>query len=505
MIQPDETTKTELDRIMDAAAASAPELAAMPLRGRAAGLLAIAAALEQSRPELVRLAAHETGLTESRLGGELTRTIVQLKLFADVVIAGEFLDARIDESDPEFVLGPRPDLRRMLIPVGPVANFAASNFPFAFSVAGGDTASALAAGCPVIVKAHPGHPRLSALTGDLVKRALRSSAFPSGSFEIVFGQDAGVELLRDDRLRAASFTGSLRAGRALAGIAAQRVMPIPFYGELGSVNPVFATRAAVEAEGTRFAEGFVASVSGSAGQLCTKPGFLFAPSDTGLEAELRLHAEGRPRERMLYPGLGHGYANRRQEILATPGVTVIVEGSVTVDEHEQVWAAPTIVKVTADVLKEHRDRLIDEAFGPLSVLVCYDEGENLAALSRELFSGNLTGTIHLGPSEDPSSVRGLAAQLTSSTGRVIFGGWPTGVAVTPAMQHGGPFPATTNDSSTSVGTASISRFLRPVAYQDAPQDILPEPLKDANPWSVPQKLARRGDSPRWGQRSGSGQ
>jgi NADP-dependent aldehyde dehydrogenase len=500
MIHTTETTSADLDLIMAAAAAATTALAAMPLRARADGLLAVAEALEQSQPQLVQLAERETGLAQGRLGGELTRTIVQLKLFADVVSAGEYLDVRIDEADPDFVLGPRPDLRRMLIAVGPVANFAASNFPFAFSVAGGDTASALAAGCPVIVKAHPGHPKLSAVTANLVVQALRSESFPTGSFAIVFGQEAGVELLRDARLRAASFTGSVRAGRALADIAARRPTPIPFYGELGSVNPVFVTRAAMDADKKGLAEAFVASVAGSAGQLCTKPGFLFAPTGSGFEAEVRVSAEGRPRERMLYPGLGNGYARRRDEILTTPGVTVIAEGNVTVDEEDQVWATPTIVSVSAEALTSHRDRLIDEAFGPMSVIVGYDENVDLAELSKDLFSGNLTGTIHLGPSEDLSSVRALAAELTTSTGRVIFGGWPTGVAVTPAMQHGGPYPATTNDSSTSVGTASVSRFLRPVAYQSAPQGLLPEPLQDANPWSVPQTIARRGDSSRWGKR-----
>jgi len=504
MIPTTETTSADLDLIMAAAATAAPALATMPLRARAAGLLAVADALERSRTELVQRAGRETGLAEGRLSGELTRTIVQLKLFAEVVSAGEYLDVRIDEADPDFVLGARPDLRRMLVAVGPVANFAASNFPFAFSVAGGDTASALAAGCPVIVKAHPGHPRLSALTADLVKQALLSASFPGGSFAIVFGQEAGVELLRDERLRAASFTGSVRAGRALADIAAQRPTPIPFYGELGSVNPVFVTRAAVDANSKGLAESFVASVSGSAGQLCTKPGFLFAPVGAGLEAEMALSSEGRPRERMLYPGLGHAYAGRREDIMTTAGVTVIAEGSVTVDEEGQVWATPTIVTVSAEGLKSHRDRLIDEAFGPLSVVVTYRENDDLAGLSRELFSGNLTGTIHLGPGEDPEIVRELAAELTTSTGRVIFGGWPTGVAVTPAMQHGGPYPATTNDSSTSVGSASICRFLRPVAFQGAPQDLLPEPLRDANPWSVPQTMSRRGESLQWGNRSGSG-
>ena len=495
---PEDTAPAELDALLAAAKAAAPQLAAMPLADRAAGLLAVAEALENEREALVEQAVHETGLTAARLGGELTRTIVQLKLFADTVRDGAFLDARIDEADPDFVLGPRPDLRRMLVPVGPVLNFAASNFPFAFSVAGGDSAAAIAAGCPLIVKAHPGHPVLSRLTAGLVIAALRSSGFPEGAFSVVFGQDAGVQVLRDQRLRAAAFTGSLRAGRTLADIAAERPRPIPFFGELGSVNPVFATRGAVEAGGGDFATAFLTSVSGSAGQLCTKPGFLFVPEGSGLEEELALRAGGQPAQRMLYPGLGQGFAHRRDQILATPGVSVVAEGGIEVHVDGHVSASPTIVSVSVDTLREHRDALIDEAFGPLSVVVRYAEGEDLADIADEFFSGNLTGTIHLGPDEDPAVARELAARLSASAGRVLFGGWPTGVAVTPAMQHGGPYPATTNDSSTSVGTASLGRFLRPVAYQNAPQSMLPAALQDANPWSVPQRIGRRGESTLWG-------
>jgi NADP-dependent aldehyde dehydrogenase len=500
MNHPSDTSPAELDTILGRARAASPSLAAMCLKQRANGLLNIAARLEESRNELVEQAILETGLSSQRLRGELTRTIVQLKLFADIARAGEFLDVRIDQADPEFVLGSRPDLRRYLVPVGPVVNFTASNFPFAFSVAGGDTASALAAGCPVIVKAHPGHPLLSALTGRLITTALTDSGFPDGAIAVVFGQENGLSVLKDDRVRAAAFTGSFRAGRTLATAAAQRRSPIPFYGELGSVNPVFATPTAVEENAQALAAQYVASVAGSAGQLCTKPGFLFAPSSSELATTIRKAAEEHPQQRMLYPGLGAAYASRRTDILDTPGVSVIVEGSVRVDADDQVWATPTIVATSPATLREYRERLIDEAFGPLSVVVNYAENDNLAELSAEFFEGNLTGTIHLGENEDPIRVRELVDELATSTGRVIIGGWPTGVAVTPAMQHGGPYPATTNVSSTSVGSAAISRFLRPVTYQDAPQQILPEPLQDANPWAVPQTIASRGESLSWGSR-----
>lgn len=488
----------DVDRIAARAAEVAPLWAATTPKERAAALIAAADALTAAREELVAIAMEETGLSQARLSGELGRTAVQLKLFADVVIDGEYLDVRIDEADPEFVLGVRPDVRRYRIPVGPVLNFAASNFPFAFSVAGGDTAAALAAGCPVIVKAHSGHPRLSVETCRVVAEALVGAGAPDGVLQLITGQQAGVDMLKDPRIKVGSFTGSIRVGRMLADIAAARPTPIPFFGELGSVNPAFVTRAGLAASADAIVDGFVASVAGSAGQLCTKPGFLLVPGQNTLAARIAAAASEVVEHRLLNPGITAGYRERRDAILATPGVTVIAEGDVRVDDDGNGWATPTIVSVSASVLVEHQESLLDEAFGPLSVVVEYDTEAELAPLAGKLFRGNLTGTVHAAEGEDTPELRDLVSWLTQSTGRVLFGGWPTGVAVTPAMQHGGPWPATTNDSSTSVGTAAIARFLRPVAYQSAPQALLPAPLRDDNPWGVPQQHNRSGVSKSWG-------
>ncbi|TFB56745.1 aldehyde dehydrogenase (NADP(+)) [Cryobacterium tagatosivorans] len=488
----------DLDVVASTAATASAAWAAMPPRERARALVAAADALTPAQEELVRIAREETGLTEARLNGELMRTAVQLRMFADVVVDGGYLDVRIDEADTEFVLGVRPDLRRYRQPVGPVLNFAASNFPFAFSVAGGDTASALAAGCAVIVKGHPGHPRLSLGTVEIVTAALEGSGAPSGILQLVAGQQTGIDLLNDPRIAAGSFTGSTRIGRMLANIAAARPVPIPFYGELGSVNPVFVTRAALDERAEEIADEFVTSVSGSAGQLCTKPGFLFAPAAEGF-AELIASRVAASEHRLLNPSIAGGYRERRDTILATPGVETIVEGSLRLDNEAQGWATPTIVRVSAGDLIAQRDRLLDEAFGPLSVIVEYEGEESLVALVDELFDGNLTGTVHAGRDEDSSALRSLIAWIAGHAGRVLFGGWPTGVAVTSAQQHGGPWPATTNDTGTSVGGTAISRFLRPVAYQSVPQRLLPEPLRDDNPWHVPQQRAAAGESRSWGE------
>ncbi|TFD75710.1 aldehyde dehydrogenase (NADP(+)) [Cryobacterium fucosi] len=492
------TTAGELDRIAQCAADAAPAWAAMPPHGRAAALVAAADALLAARTELVGVAMAETGLSEARLNGELTRTAVQLRLFADVVVDGSYLDVRIDDADDNFALGIRPDLRRYRIPVGPVLNFAASNFPFAFSVAGGDTAAALAAGNPVIVKAHSGHPVLSLHTAVVVSGALESAGAPAGTLQLIFGQTAGVEMLKDPRIAAGSFTGSIRAGRILADIAAARPAPIQFYGELGSVNPVFITRAALAERAEAIADGYVASVAGSAGQLCTKPGFLFVPTGHGLSEALASRAGAVAEHRLLNPGIAAGYRDRRASILNTPGVTPVAGGSLRFDEFGQGWATPTIVSVRLDDLVAQRGHLLDEAFGPLSIVVEYDDEDDLAAHAETIFGGNLTGTVHAGHGEDSAPLRSLIHWITRHTGRVLFGGWPTGVAVTSAMQHGGPWPATTNDSGTSVGSAAIDRFLRPVTFQGVPQELLPVPLRDDNPWKVPQRRSRAGESQAWG-------
>jgi len=493
-----DTTPEQLEAIVARAAAAAPVWAAAPAADRARSLVAVADALLAHADELVPLGLVETGLAEARLRGELLRTAVQLRLFADTVLDGSHLDARVDEADPGFVLGARPELRRVLVPVGPVVNFAASNFPFAFSVAGGDTASILAAGCPVIVKTHDGHPALSRATAVVVDAALRESGAPDGVFQIISGQDAGIAALRHEQVRAGSFTGSLRAGRILADIAAARPAPIPFFGELGSVNPVFVTQEALDESADAIAVGFVTSVAGSAGQLCTKPGFVYLPAAADLDERIGDAAAAVPEHRLLNQRITAGYVERRDVVLGTDGVRVVAEGSVRIDDDGHGWTTPTIVAVGLDDLRAGRDRLLDECFGPLSILVELPAGTPLAPLVPEFCEGNLTATLHAGADETDDDLVDLVQQLAAHAGRVLFGGWPTGVAVTPAMQHGGPWPATTNDSSTSVGTAAIGRFLRPVAFQSMPDRFLPPELRTGAPQTVPQRFSPAGASQTWG-------
>ena len=493
-----------LDRTVDDVARRAQEafdgLSRTAPGVRTAALRDAAATLADHADELVAIAQDETGLAEARLRGELKRTQVQLRLFAHVVADGTYLDVRLDEADPDFVLGPRPDLRRTLWPVGPVLNFAASNFPFAFSVAGGDTAAALTAGCPVIVKAHPGHPRLSERVAQLVAAALQAAGLPEFTLQLVTSQDEGVALVEHPAVRAAAFTGSQRVGQLLAARAAARPDPIPFFGELGSVNPVLVTEQALQEPAGDLFAAYVASVSGSAGQLCTKPGFLFVPEGTEYDDAVVAAAAQVPEHRLLNPSIADGYARRVAEALAVDGVRVVRPGSSRYDDSGagpgQTWVTPTFVAVPLDLLRRAGDALLDEVFGPFSVVVEYPEGADLAAVVAELFPGNLTLTLHLGEHEAAEAQAALLTHLARHAGRILLGGWPTGVAVTPAMQHGGPWPATTTDG-TSVGTAAIGRFLRGVTFQDAPQELLPPPLRDDNPWGVPRTVAARGDSLGW--------
>ncbi|WP_026924477.1 aldehyde dehydrogenase (NADP(+)) [Glycomyces arizonensis] len=494
------TNQTPLDSL-DAIARTADEAARALVRiapaTRAAALVAAADAITAEADDLVALAMSETGLAEVRLRGELKRTAVQLRLFADTVVDGAYLDARIDRADPDFALGPRPDVRSVNEPIGPVLNFAASNFPFAFSVAGGDTAAALAAGNPVIVKAHPGHPLLSERTAEVAAAALEGAGLPSGTLQLIAGQEAGVAMLRHPLVKAASFTGSVGAGRVLADIAAARVDPIPFYGELGSVNPVFVTPGALAERAGEIAAGLVASVGGSAGQLCTKPGFVFLPAGHGLDDAIAEASAKVEEHRMLGPRIAEGYARRRDAILETAGVRVIAAGSLRTDDGGQGWVTPTMAAVGVEDLRAGLGTLLDECFGPLTILVEAPADADYADLLEEFFEGNLTVTVHRADGDD---VARLVRAASRRAGRVLFDGWPTGVAVTPAMQHGGPWPATTS-GGTSVGTAAIARFVRAVAYQNAPAAILPPPLRDDNPWDVPQRIAPAGESAAWGGRA----
>ncbi|GAA0514343.1 aldehyde dehydrogenase [Paractinoplanes deccanensis] len=436
--------------------AAAHTLAGMPAADRAAVMHRVADALDSAAGELVPLAAGETRLPAERLTGELARTTFQLRLYADEIASGRPLRQRHDAAAPAPL--PRPDLFRTAVPIGPVVVFAASNFPFAFSVLGTDTAAALAAGCPVVVKAHPGHPRLS----DRV-REIAAPLLPPGALTLVHGEEEGREVLLDPRIKAAAFTGSLAGGRALFDLAASRPEPIPFYGELGSVNPVFVTRSAAERRGPEIWAGFAESYTLGLGQFCTKPGVLILPG-SALDAAATAVAgalSGHPGGDLLTSKIADGFRAGRPG----PSARVVFEGP----PGEGRFAAPALYATTAGALRDDPEGLLEERFGPSALLVAYDDEGELPALAR-LIPGQLTATVH-GEEDDevaPALVRGLAGLA----GRVIWNGWPTGVAVTGAMHHGGPYPATTAPLHTSVGTAAIERFLRPVTFQNMPAAIL---------------------------------
>ncbi len=488
------TDTTALNRALQAAADAAPEFARQSPSERYAQLTTVADRLDAAAEELVPMAMAESHLPEPRLRGELRRTTSQLRMFAEEALRAEFVDARIDLADPEFGSGPRSDIRRMNTPIGVVLNFAASNFPFAFSVAGGDTASALAVGCPVIVKAHEGHPRLSALTGDIVTAALADAGAPDGAFAVIYGRDAGVAALRDDRIDAASFTGSVHGGLALAEVAAKRPRPIPFFGELGSINPVIVTPAAVRARGDRIAAGFVDSYTLGNGQFCTKPGLLFLPAEHGLDAVLAERAGAVRTGALLTESITAGFLGRVEHLRAQVPATMLVEPG-DADGVPQ----PGLMKVDAETFAAHAENLITEAFGPFSIVVEYATTEQLLACIG-LLAGSLTASLHA-EEHDGAVVAELVAAIGPKSGRLILDEWPTGVSVTPAQQHGGPFPSTTNSQHTAVGTGAVQRFLRPIAYQNFHQSWLPAPLQDANPWNVPQQISASGQSQHWGRRA----
>jgi NADP-dependent aldehyde dehydrogenase len=477
---PGDTQPEELDQLIGEAVDAARLLIGSRPSDRATWLEELATRLDAAADDLVPLAAQETHLGIDRLQGELKRTTFQLRLFVRVLRDGSFLQATIDHADPAWPMGARPDLRRMLRPIGPVAVYAASNFPFAFSVAGGDTASALAAGCPVLLKAHPSHPELSAATGAQVADALRQAGAPDGVFAVVMGYETGIALVKDARIRAASFTGSLRGGRALFDLAVSRPEPIPFYGELGSVNPAFVTPDAGAQRADDVAAGFVGSMSLGNGQFCTKPGLLFVPAGAGIEDRVAALAGAQPAAPMLSEHIRSGYFEALAELADRPGVRVIAGKT----RHEGD-PAPTVLATTVPDLLADAEAMTQECFGPAAIVVSYGSEEELLAAAR-VFDGQLTATIHSSGQEPVTYT--LRDVLSERAGRVIWNGWPTGVSVTYAQHHGGPYPATTSIQTTSVGTAAIDRFLRPVTYQDAPDDVLPPVLQEENPWHLPRRV-----------------
>jgi NADP-dependent aldehyde dehydrogenase len=442
----------------------------------------VATAVDDDSASLIAIAKGETALEHDRLSGEVARTTGQLRLFASVLREGSYLEATIDHADPSTT-PPRPDLRRQLIPLGPVAVFTASNFPFAFSVAGGDTASALAAGCPVVVKGHSAHPRLSRATATVVQDALSSAGAPDGTLTHVEGRATGSSLVVNPVIRAVAFTGSLAGGRTLLDLISTRPDPIPFYGELSSINPVVVTPNAAANRAEEIANGLLRSFTLGVGQFCTKPGLVFVPADSEiipLLAEAVTHAEP---AKMLTPGIQNSFTQTVAQLSHIPGVE-IAAGSV--DVSDVTLATPLALTLDAGPFLSSAKALTEECFGPAVVVVQYRGTEELDRCIAHL-PGALTATLHA-EAEDMDTLHSLVEQLGSRVGRLILNGWPTGVAVTWSMHHGGPWPATTNPLHTSVGATSIRRFQRPITYQGEWGGLLPPALQDANPLRIPRRV-----------------
>lgn len=478
-----EATNQEIDQALTLAAQAFPVLRESSAETIAGFLESIADEITALGDPLIERASLESGLPKERLTGERGRTVNQLRLFAELIKEGSYVDARIDTALPDRKPLPRPDLRRMLIPVGPVVVFGASNFPLAFSVAGGDTASALAARNPVVVKAHPAHPGTSELVAQAIARAVQKSGLPEGTFSLIHATDPAISvaLVKHAATKAVAFTGSLRAGRAIFDAAAQRPEPIPAFVEMGSTNPVFVLPGALKDTDT-LAQGLFNSVNLGVGQFCTSPGLVigrenqnFRTLNEKLGTLFRQGAAGT----MLYPGILKSYEEAVAHTAKIDGIAV-TRSSQKADS-AKTEAIPALFETDAATWLGN-PALADEIFGPSTIAVRCGKDEDLLSIANALH-GTLTATV-FGTPEDLEQHRALLAVLETKAGRVIFNGFPTGVEVSPAMHHGGPYPATADTKFTSVGTAAILRFLRPVCYQNFPASALPPELQNANPQHI---------------------
>lgn len=450
---------------------------------RARFLEAIAERIIDLGDALVQRACAETGLPQARIEGERARTVGQLRLFASVVREGSWMEARVDPAIPDRKPLPRPDLRLRMIGVGPVAVFGASNFPLAFSVAGGDTASALAAGCPVVVKAHPAHPGTSELVGRAVQEAVTQCDMPPGVFSLLFGVGnwLGGALVSDPRIKAVGFTGSRAGGLALVRLAAQRPEPIPVHAEMSSINPAILLPAALAARGEAIAKSYVASLTMGAGQFCTNPGLLLAQQGRELDdfvAGAARALKASPAATMLHAGIFQAYQKGVERLVSNARVELIAQGQASNGANQGQSAL--FVTDAASFLAD--ETLKEEIFGASGLVVrCRDMHQVRDLLERQ--EGQLTVALQM-DAADSDHARLLMPTLERKAGRVLVNGWPTGVEVGHAMVHGGPFPATSDSRTTSVGTLAIRRFLRPVCYQDMPAHLLPEALRDGNPLRI---------------------
>ena len=475
-----ENSEAEVRALITKAQEQAHTLAALSPLKLAALLRSIAEEIESQRTQLIASACAETALPEGRIGGEITRTTVQFKLFADLVETGRHLRVVIDKADANYSPAPRPDIRRQNQPLGVVAIFAASNFPLAFSVAGGDSASAIASGNAVVAKAHPSHPNTCAIIEGAVKSALTKAGLSPDLFAIVQGTNPQIThwLAGDPRIKAAGFTGSEAVGRILLDISAKREVPIPVYAEMGSLNPVFVTSAAITERSEELAKGLVDSALLGSGQFCTKPGLIFIPDNQSqFLSQMSAHLATLKVGPLLSSSIASRYSAAITEL--SQKTSLQVYSAQTTDNGFGV--TPTIF-VTDWATAQSTPGLLEEHFGPTTVVITANENDYLK-IANEL-PGQLTATIH-GTASD--SYAGLLSILTQKAGRVIWNAFPTGVAVTEAMQHGGQWPASSTHT-TSVGIDAIYRFMRPVSYQSFAQEVLPAALQDANPWKVEQRI-----------------
>jgi 2,5-dioxopentanoate dehydrogenase len=473
-------TADQVNQALEAAESAFHEYRRLSPEQRANFLEKIADEILALGDELIERVHLETGLLKDRLTGERGRTVNQLRMFADLIREGSWVDARIDRAIPDRQPLPKPDLRRMLIPIGPVVVFGASNFPLAFSVAGGDTASALAAGCPVVVKAHHAHPGTSEMVARAIVKAVADSEMPAGVFSLLYGagHDVGIGLVKHPLTRAVGFTGSLRGGRALFDAAASRPDPIPVFAEMGSVNPVFILPGVLRERAEAIAEGLKNSVTLGVGQFCTCPGLAVGLLDENFAQfadKLRgLIADAQPGT-MLYPGILEGYEAGVKRLGGLGGLQT-TQSRIDPDA-AKTEARPAVFSTNGRTFMRHHE-LSEEVFGPATVVVGCDSRQEMEQIARGL-EGHLTATIH-GTAEDLRNYDWLVSILENKVGRLIFNGYPTGVEVCASMHHGGPYPAMTDYRSTSVGTAAIYRFARPVCYQNFPQEALPVELRDVN-------------------------
>jgi alpha-ketoglutaric semialdehyde dehydrogenase len=474
----------ELDRAVQLAAQAFPRFSRLPGKERGAFLRAIAAQIEQLGEALVARATQETALPAARIQSEVGRTCNQLRFFAGIAEEGSWVGARIDRADPNRKPLPKPDVRSLLRPLGPIAVFCASNFPIAFSVAGGDTASALAAGNPVVVKAHPAHPGTAEMVGAAVREAARACDMPEGVFSLLFdaGTRVGMDLVRHPLIKAVGFTGSRAGGRALTDAAASRPEPIPFFAEMSSVNPVFILPGALRERRDAIAEGLQASVTLGGGQFCTKPGVVVvedSPDARALAKSLGERMAAAPEFALLTAGIQSSYTRGVAARSHEAGVRKSAEGQGTGGAGFRVRSA--LFETDGGTFLRNHD-LGAEIFGPEALVVYSSNREQMLQIAHSL-EGHLTATLH-GTEDDLREFADLIAVLETKVGRVIFNGYPTGVEVCHAMVHGGPFPATSDGRSTSVGGMAIYRFARPVCYQNFPDAALPEELRNDNPLGI---------------------